>query len=344
MKDSLNKKRYLLGLGAGIASLGLLYGWYVYADQISNDVNAIAQEISSANNGSLPLDSSAVALEVSTATNNEIQQNNAIMAGMYSLGPLATPSAGLDPTAARAANIMTNHFANYCMNGVEGSNCPSDVLLQNADAKVSTILSGTALDAARKAAADSFLFTFIPIPAKNLAPFAVNGTTSIASFQAKNNPNSSAYPDPQQSFADNLSNQALLSIARQPFTEMIAKRTPPQSGGDSMMQMIERVANQRFLSTNWAASLNPPPQPNAPPPTPTAIALQTNVMLQEIALMQAANLWLEKERYRQTERVEALLAALIVQNYNSGQAVSAQISNQPAAAPTSTAPTPAPSP
>lgn len=325
--DLFNKKRYLLGLGVGVASLGFLYGWSVYADEIQKDVDTIAQQISTANNSKLPLDDSAKALEISVATSIEQQQNNGIAAGMYSVGPLAG-----DPNANRAADIFKNHFGGYCMLGVEGATCPMDALLQNGDAKVSTLLSGTIMDAQRQAAANAFQFVLFPISTKNLAPFAPGGVTSIANFSAQNNPNSSTYPDPVQSFADNLTNQALLSIARQPFTEMVAKRTAPQSGGDSMMQMMDRVASQRFLSSSWASSLNPP-APAGTTPSLTALATQTNVMLQEIALMQAYHVWLDYERYRQMERVEALLSAMVIQNYNSGQAVSAQLSNQPSAAP-----------
>jgi hypothetical protein len=334
-------KRYLLGLGLGVSMIGALYGWYVYAGEIENDIGIIVSKIATLSQGKFPLDGAAVQLEAQVANTAEKEQNAAIEAGLYSAGPLAG-----DPTATRAANILTTHFANYCDPAIEnGTSCPSDVLLQYGDAKISTILSGTAYSAARQAAVTQFLYNLIPAPTSNLAPFVVNGKTDISQFPTtlpKNDPNSSAYPNPQLSFAQTLTDQAMLSIARQPFSEMIAKRSPAPSGGDTMMQMMDRVASQRFLSTEWSKSLNPPipPEiaslPNNEKIVQNLLMAQSNNMLQEMTLMNAYHVWLEYERYRQMERVEALLAALVIQNYNNAQAVAAQVANQPSASSAST--------
>jgi hypothetical protein len=346
MSSILKGKRTLwgLGLGLGVTVIGGLYSWLVYAGEIETDFGKIATEISQANSGSMPLDPTAITMETQAANTNEQQLNNAISAGLYSIGPLAS-----DPTATRAANILTSHFSSYCMQGVEGSSCPSDVLLQYGDTKLSTLLAGTVYDAPRQAAATQFLYNLIPIPGKNLAPFLnSDGKTDVSQFPTtlpSDNPNSQNYSNPQQSFADALTDQATISIARQPYSEMIAKRTAPSGGGDSVMQMMERVAMQRHMSTAWAANLNPAISSSlTPTQAQTQLATQANNMLQEIALMQAYHVWLEYERYRQTERLEALLSALVIQNYKSGQAISSQVSSAPPASSATGAPAPAPSP
>lgn len=318
MGSFLKGKRYIGGIGGAVTLMAILCAWFVYAGEIETNINAVAEQISTLSNGKFPIDQASIALETQVANSVEQQLNNGISAGMYSVGPLAS-----DPAATRSANILTSHFGSFCGSPPEsspGNGCPTDPLLMFGDTKLSTILTGTSYQPARITAINQFLYNLIPIPTNNLAPFVTDGKVNISKFPTslpKDDPNSQTYSNPEKSFASMLSDQALLSIPRQSFAEMVAKRTPSQSGGDSMMQIMERVAMQRFMSTAWSQTL------------PT---MEAKNLLQEIALMQSYHIWLEYERYRQMERIEALLSAMVIQNYNSGQAAAAVISSSPGSA------------
>lgn len=314
MTEHSRNKSGVWGFVLGVTAMGALYGWFAYADEIAQDVNAVAAQVSAVTGNNYPVDPAAVNLMIESQKVAEVQQNNGIIADMYSQGPLAS-----DPNAPRSTNILTSHFDKFCSkNGPESGNCTDDPLLEFGDGKVSSILSKAKLNDVSKDAINQFLYNLIPIPANNLAPFVTNGKVDITKFPTSldsADPNAKNYKNPQKSFADAYAETALLSIARHPYAEMIGKRTSPSDGGESIMQMMERVAMQRYMSSAWATAVK---------------TMQTNDLLKEMVLMQAYQNWLETERYKQTERLEALLSAMIIQNVKSSQAIQASFSSQPA--------------
>lgn len=237
----------------------------------------------------------------------QTMQNTGIGAGLYQLG--LPPAAPGSPAVNPALNIFNAHFVNgFCdpsspNEGGNGYNCQSgDPALVNGDIKISTLLTGSAyLNPAQIAAAKAFVSNVIdPFPTSN---FQDPSTMTAAKVLAS--------PNLQQDLAQALVREANLSVARQPFMEMINKRTVPQTGAsgitpESMMQTMEREATQRILNPQWMNTMA----------TAYATALKTNpsqAVQYDMAAMQAYLIWLEFERFKQGERIEALLAALLQQ-------------------------------
>lgn len=282
---------------AGIVLMGALFGWIAWADEIAQDVTNNAQAASTASK--VAVDPSAVTMVQQARETIESTQNNMISGDLYGGAIPGLPNA---PAMQPPDLVIYNHLNGYCSGSNEGANCPSDPLLINGDIKVSTLLSGTVYDSARQGAVQLFL--------NNLMD--PSGTSPIANFQ-KNIPISAAISDPtvKASYAQALTDEALISVARQAFAEIIAKRTPPATGSPSEMQMMEQTAMQRGMSSAWAASLATL--------TPQQIQI-------EQAKMQAFELWMQYQQYRQTEVVQALLAASIVQSFQRSKAVASTFS------------------
>ncbi len=108
-----------------------------------------------------------------------------------------------------------------------------------------------------------------------------------------------------------MGNQALLSVARYALDEMFGMRLSgnylnnPGSGtanSNSIMQIMENEATRRFGDTNYSGSS-------------TSFLGSTSTtetdMIRDMAAMQAFQLWMEYQSYRQNERIAALLSAIL---------------------------------
>lgn len=239
-------------------------------------------------------------LEITKRNKVEETQNSGINAGLYLEGlPTSKDTDGIeqfDPMF-----IMHNHFeskdAKFCdaASVNEGSNfaCQSDQLLAHGDIKISTLLSGPLLDEARAAAAKWFIQNLID-PSPN--------TTLKDPAKVKEYYND---PSKQGELVKALAQQAILSVARQPFAEMVAKRSMSPAGM-SVMQKMEQEATQKYLNADW--------QKAQADGYKAAITKKSGLEpLYDIAVFEAYRTWLEVERYKQGERIEALLAAMLVQ-------------------------------
>lgn len=216
--------------------------------------------------------------------------------------------------------IITTHLTGYCARSSTNEQklaggCPSDPLMQNADIKISTILSGFRYDegGARETAAKMVMNNLIqPIP----TPGYLDENNQLVK-------DALTKPDQRKQLAEALTEQAMLSTARYSLAEMVAKRTSVSTskGAVSMMEILEKEAAQRFLNTVWqnnmAALKNKALSDNKP----------EQAVLYEIAMMDAFRNWMEYERYRQTERVEALLAALLSLQYKQVKGGAAALSS-----------------
>jgi len=289
-------------LTGGIAAIGILYALIVYAES---------------GGGTGPENATTAA----TTQVIDTIQTQGILGSLYDTGSMGDTT--LNPNATSRADVVVgNHFANYCGSPETGTNCPTNPLLQFGDAKVSTLLSATTYDQDRSKAVNQFLYNFIPGPTNNFKPLMQGGTTisqsNLPVSLPTSDPNSSLYPSPENEFADALSDQTLLSMARQAMGEMIAKRSTPAISGNSetIMAMMDRIATSRQLNKDWFTSVT-----NTNPIS----ALTSQQMMQEQLQMQAFQVWLEYQRYLQMERVEALLSAMVVQGYRQRQAVTARL-------------------
>lgn len=297
MKGEKRDKGRLWALVFGISIMGVLYGWFVYAGEIETEVSQLASSGSSSGPGGIPLpqsiDQKAINMMISVRNSVEGQQNSGIIDDMYSLNPM-TP----------ADLMITRHFSDYCVPGLEFGNCEADPLLVFGDVKVTSIMSGSSYTPARAKAAQDYMANLFRSPT---APAVPSFQTSIPMEAGKIMNNDTMKAE----YIQALSDETVLSIARQPFAEMIAKRTVPE-GEDAMseMQMMESKAVSRLFSSQWEQSLN---------------SLKPEEREQEQLKMQAYQIWLEYQRYRQTERVEALLGLIALQNFQSAKGTKAAI-------------------
>lgn len=307
-----------------VSIMGILYGWVAYAAEdspaIDKDVDTV---INNTVNGS-PLTKPPAPLpggvtppappftEVATQFMQQLGE------GIQSLVNSSTKSAFYGTGETDAAKAMAyQHFKYYCAGAETGEDCASDPLLKNGDIKVTSIMFGTAYndaDGRRMRAANDYLTNlFVPstgplVP--NFNEYLKDGKLDIAIVTGDNKL--------LAKYTKALSDETLLSIPKQSFAEMVAKRTVPGSdaGGISEMQLMEAEAIKRFMSAAWMQTTKNPITP--------AIQIQ-----QEMAIMQAYQNWMAYQQYRQLERIEALLAGLIVQNARTSQQLAASAPSGP---------------
>jgi hypothetical protein len=312
------KKSGLGILMAGVTVMGVLVGWIAYAGEIETDAAATAAAVSATTNNILPLDPSAVQLITQTGEAVQAIQNNAITQDLFGG---STNTNGMAPSDV----VLTNHFSNYC-GPLEGE-CMlalTDSLFWNGDMKISSILYGAAYDANRLQAAQVFLQNLIyPPAAPGVTNFNTNMPVNVATL-------ANGSPQTKAAFVQAISDEALMSIIREPFANMIAVRTPPLASGSnpagpSQMQIMQDTAMERAMSSTWAASMN------APTTTPQQIMAQQ-------AIMQAFQVWQAHQNYLQMERVQALLSVLALQNFRQQKAASAQVNQAQNASASSTSP------
>lgn len=294
-------------------------------------------------NGAITADITRVYTSTGTAAAQQLMTDLRAMVEQLIIDSLDTSLylQGVQPGASGSTpdavyNIVANHFTEFCAPGTpEATNNPScspDLMFQHGDLKLSSVLSGSYLDTNRLAAAQNFVSNLIdPFP--------------NTKFQA------GTYPDPKtkkptaitltriqneaqlrQDLANALVNQALLSVARQPFAEMIARRSKSSSSPQTQMEILEQQACQRFYDTNWQCNMkiayltalnkvdsndtNCSPQSVQPPPAKPDLV---GAAMVDMNVQMATNTCLEFERFKQAEVVQSLLAAQIAQNYRQAQ-------------------------
>ncbi len=286
MKAEKRDKGKLWAMVFGISIMGVLYGWFVYAGEIETEVSKVAQAsaMSMSGSGSIPLPTvmNPEAIQMMTSVRNAVegQQNSGIISDMYNLNPMSPDDA-----------LITRHFTDYCSPGLEFGVCETDPLLVFGDVKVSSILTGSSYSTARIKAAQDYMSNLF-------------GNSSVMNFQG-NIPMDVgkilADPTLKKGYVSALRDETLLSIMRQPFAEMIAKRTVPE-GEDAIseMQFMEERAIKRVFNKQWADSLD---------------GMQDKELQKEQLKMQAYQVWMDYQRYRQMERVEALLSLSALQNH-----------------------------
>lgn len=226
------------------------------------------------------------------------QQNTAILQDMYN-------ATRLSPTD----TLLTQHLSGYCNDAVATGACTSDPSLMFGDTKVSSVLGGSSYDSARQAAAQAFLDTL-------LTAVDSSGVSNFQSTRPINADTLSKNPTLKQQFVQALSDEAVLSVVREAFAGMIAKRTPPTAaqGAEatpSEMALMEQEALKRWMNKTWSSNF---------------AKLSPAEMQQDMAAMQASQLWTAYQSYRQMERVEALLAVLVLQNYRTQKNTGAIVS------------------
>ena len=218
----------------------------------------------------------------------ELEHVNRINYGLYAEGISANYQ---DPYR----EVLSDHFLSNCStnstteSAAFPSQCQSNPLgIQHADLKISTLLGPLVLNSTLQASANMLL--------RNL--FDAFPTTNIASLMQSGGNPLKASATSQQTLSTALVSQATYAVGRHSLIEMYANRLPgTDSSGNptpSYMEIMANEATRRFESPTWYQEV---------------ASKSAEAATKELAQMQAFHLWLEFQRYRQTERVEALLAA-----------------------------------
>ncbi|MFM8454673.1 MAG: hypothetical protein ACKOAD_06955 [Gammaproteobacteria bacterium] len=96
-----------------------------------------------------------------------------------------------------------------------------------------------------------------------------------------------------------LQKEALLAPAKYSLLNMYnARQLKTKESTDSLIGLMEKEANRRYTDSNWYKAMS---------------TLTAEPLLREMASMEAYRLWMEHKRYLQMERVEALLASILIQ-------------------------------
>lgn len=214
-------------------------------------------------------------------------------------------------------DLFTNHYYGACAQSstnegnAANAKCQTDTMLQHGDLKVSSVLDGFVYqNPDREIMARLFVNNLInPFPSEIL-----RDPNSLSADKIKD-------PGYRKQVAEALADQAVLSVAREPFAEMVAKRKQVSAvSNSSMMQVMEKEAAQRFLNAAWQQKM----QKNI------ENALNKNkpeqAVLYEMAMMQAYQNWMVYQQYRQMERVEALLSALVSVEWRAAKAAGSVVS------------------
>jgi len=202
------------------------------------------------------------------------------------------------------------------------------------DVKISTLLSTPILTPVTGLGAlligdktTALIRNFInPFPAAQLS--TVTDPTSLDPTNKANYDSKAA-----QNFAQALGYETLLSVPRYSLATMMAKRqsnsnlTKPDPSDPlgkktlpiSFIQYMEDQSANRLFNPTWSSNMD----------TSANQANLAGLALIEAdrAKMQAFQLWMAVEQYKQMERIEALLSAMVVQNVRGAQAAAAALNH-----------------
>lgn len=246
-------------------------------------------------------------------------QNEGIKAGLYDRG------VGIAEDGNQNAQIVELHYNGFCnSDDPSGLKCQTDPLSANGDIKFSTLISGSKLDQHRSDVSELFVQYFIqPDPPSKFKGGAGIGKEPWTNAEVYNN------------LSKYLIQQSLFSVAREPFAEMIGKRSlvtvKDKQGNEtktSIMSKMEQQASQRFMNQGWYDQLKKDKdailatQKQKPDPVVSAL-----LPLFEITTMEAYRTWLEFERYKQGERIEALLSGILVELNKQSEKTAAMVTS-----------------
>jgi hypothetical protein len=212
-------------------------------------------------------------------------------------------------------DFVTKHITGYCSpnitteaqafscNGQAGNlngDTVSAQFLEMGDIRTSVLLEPLAYTQVIDLAARNFIRNItMPFPTQLYANYVTGQNFSTNAAQRKN-------------YAIYMANQALLGVARYAMDEMYGMRTlgsnmqaTGSAASSSIMTVMENEATRRFTDPNYAGNAN---------------SFLNNVnttqqqVLVDMAAMQAFQLWLDYQSYRQNERIASLLAAILANN------------------------------
>lgn len=198
--------------------------------------------------------------------------------------------------------FLNKHKIKYCSPSSEVEptyfKCENtNVNLEHAELRISSLLEPKAYQSEDEvgAAEDLINNLMVAFPADNLGKLKT-------AFEAE-------YSDDKKT-AEIIIRQAMINVARNSLNEMMALRMPiqriPENMRDgatqskSIMEIMERESTRRFMDTTqnveWYNAVDESSE---------------KALLKEMLHMEAFRLWMDYYKYRQNERIEALLAVLV---------------------------------
>lgn len=222
----------------------------------------------------------------------------------------------ITPTSSPQIDFVTQHSSTYCSPKVpteatafscngQTANLNNDsktaALLEMGDIRPSVLLERPMYNQALTYAAINFIRNLtMPFPTQTFKNFITNQNSFSGNASQK------------RAYANYMSNQGLLSVARYALDEMFGMRVPGtylgtsgSSSSQSIMNVMETEATRRFGDPNYAGSssafLN------------NSSTGQIDIM-RDMAAMQAFQLWMDYHAYKQNERIAALLSAILASN------------------------------
>lgn len=191
--------------------------------------------------------------------------------------------------------FLANHQANYCApsSGVENfgaeTSCnanATDMTKQHGDLRISSLLGPSMYDSNSQSLAEEVIRTLtVPFPSTDMTELLATGLTKNKDIST---------------FTTIMAKHAAINAARNSLNEIYAARLPTTintSRKDSLISIMESEAQRRFQDPNneWYTTVQ---------------KSSDQALLRELVHMEAYRLWTDYYRYRQNERVEALLAVM----------------------------------
>lgn len=240
---------------------------------------------------------------------------NAIYNSPISLKAYNLPD--ITPTSTPQLDFVTQHMSTYCSPsvGLEATNfqCSGQAgnlsndkvtaqLLEMGDIRPAVLLEPVMYNQATTYAAINLMRNLtMPFPATTFANFISNQSTFSGNTSQK------------RAYANYMSNQGLLSVARYALEEIFSSRVAGSYMGatgtaanQSILQIMETEASRRFTDPNYAGHGNSS--------FLNASSTQQIDIVRDTAAMQAFSLWMQYQSYRQNERIVALLSAILASN------------------------------
>ncbi len=213
-------------------------------------------------------------------------------------------------------DFVTKHIEGYCSpsikNEQEGFSCAGQLanlkmdlvsaqFLEMGDIRTSVLLEPTVYTPVINLAAQNFIRNItMPFPTQIYANYI-------------SNPNKfSSNVTQRKAYANYLASQALLGVARYAMDEMYGMRVAgsvigatDSAASQSILSIMENEASRRFIEPAYAAFL-----------ADTKNTDQT-AMVRDMAAMQAFQLWMHYQSYKQNERIAVLLSAILANSVGS---------------------------
>lgn len=233
---------------------------------------------------------------------------------VYNVGQSFVTGAQEMTSSTPQMDFVTKHISVYCSPNIsteqkffacsgQAANLDNDKvsaqLLEMGDIRTSVLLEPTIYTKAIDLAAQNFIRNItMPFPTSMYANYISNAATFSKNTTQR------------KTYATYMANQALLGVARYAMDEMYGMRVPGSIMGatgnaasQSILNVMENEAVRRFTDPNYATFL-------------TAATTDQVALLREMAAMQAFELWMNYQNYRQNERIAALLSAILSNSVN----------------------------